>query len=215
MKAEPVSKGTIEKDLLRKFRFIVGCDEVGRGCLAGSVYASAVILDYSKLEVLADKQKKLIRDSKTLSKKQREDCLLWLPDLCLDAATCFASVSEIETLGILKASFLAMQRALQSLKLKFDFILIDGKQTLAAYPNSLQKAVIKGDSLCYSIAAASIFAKQARDLYMAQQAKVFPGYFFEDHVGYGTKKHKEALELYGVTSLHRKNYAPIRELLSR
>lgn len=205
-------KGEIEKDLTQKNFSLAGVDEVGRGCLAGPVVAASVSLDYKKLEALDDKTKGLIRDSKKLSHNQRSKIIPIIEEIAISYAIGEASVREIETKGILPATFLAMHRAIAGLDMPKDMLLVDGNNQLPNYKGQ-QKTVVKGDSLCYSIAAASIIAKEFRDSYMTKQAEKYPGYGFESHVGYGTKKHMEALKEIGITEIHRKNFAPVTRLI--
>lgn len=135
-----------------------------------------------------------------------------LPHVALEYRTATASVAEIEQLGILKATFLAMKRAVDGLKVSFDWIGIDGsmKNPLIQTP---QMNFVKGDMRVYAIAAASILAKTARDSYMIQQSEKYAGYEFEKNMGYGTAYHLAALRDRGVTSLHRKNFQPISKFL--
>jgi ribonuclease HII len=208
-----VDKGDIEKDLLKKNLLIAGVDEVGRGCLAGPVYSAAVILDYEKLFSLDDKTRDLIRDSKKLSHKQREKIIPIIREIAISYAVQPASVDEIDELNIIGATFLAMNRSLASLSRKPDITLVDGNHEVKGFKGK-QRTLIKGDSLAYSIAAASILAKEARDQYMKDMAEIHPEYGFESHVGYGTKKHIDALEQHGVLPLHRKTFAPVARQLN-
>lgn len=205
-------KGELEAYCLSKEKFAVGIDEVGRGCIAGPVVAAAVILDYEKLFALDEKTLDLIRDSKTLSAKQRDKILPIIEDIALTYAVAESSVEEVESLGILQATFNAMKKAIDQLTHPFDIILTDGNQCIPGLKTP-QKAIIKGDSLVYAIAAASILAKQTRDKFMHDLASSYPEYGFEAHVGYGTKKHMDALNAFGVTPIHRKNFAPVRRLV--
>lgn len=208
------NKGELEAYCLSKDKFAVGVDEVGRGCIAGPVVAAAVILDYNKLFALDEKTLGLIRDSKTLSAKQRDKILPVIKEIALSNAVAESNVAEVESLGILQATFKAMTKAISQIKHHYDIVLTDGKQCIPGL-NTHQKAIVKGDSLVYAIAAASILAKQTRDKYMHELANSYPEYGFEAHVGYGTKKHMDALKTYGVTPIHRKNFAPVRRLVER
>lgn len=207
-------RGQIERFYIDQGYTLVGVDEVGRGCIAGDVYAGAVILDYTKLFTLPDDQKELIKDSKKLSAKQREKASTIIEEVSLSTAVASASVQEIFDLGIVEALMLAMRRALNKLSVSFNFLLIDGKQQLRDCPCSNQLAVIKGDYYCYCIAAASILAKITRDKYMHDQANLFPNYGFESHVGYGTKKHIEKIKELGVCSIHRRNFEPVSSFIN-
>lgn len=205
-------KGAIERKSLKQDRRLIGVDEVGRGCLAGPVYAAVAALDYYKIDALDDTTRDLIRDSKKLSSKQRQRILPVLEEVCIEWGIGHATPREIEALGIVPATFLAMKRAYLSLKESYDLLLIDGNQRHPDMPME-QMTVVGGDSLCYAIAAASILAKEARDAVMRAADELYPQYGFGDHVGYGTKSHLQALEKHGITPLHRRNFAPIRNML--
>lgn len=207
-------RGKIEKKLLSQGYSLVGVDEVGRGCIAGPVFAACVALDYEELERLSDGQRHLIRDSKKLSAAQRAGILPTIRQISREAYIAMADVREIETLGIVPATFKAMRRALKLCEQPYSMLLIDGNQPLANYYGE-QTQVIGGDQLCYAIAAASILAKEARDTYMQQQAQKYPEYGFESHVGYGTKAHIESIHKIGICPLHRKNFAPIKHMVNQ
>lgn len=216
-------KGQLEQQLLQRYEVIAGVDEVGRGCIAGPVYGGCVVLDYSKLAALSDTDKALLRDSKTLSAKQRGEAIAIIAEVSVAAEVGHASVREIEQLGIVPGTFLAMARAFKAVydpDVAGTIILVDGKQVLSAdlLPRVPAKAlaqmsVVKGDSSCFAIAAASIIAKQARDGYMVKVSDQYPGYGFDQHVGYGTKAHRDALISQGYCELHRRNFAPIRQMV--
>lgn len=208
------TKGSYEKSLIKQKKTILGIDEVGRGCLAGPVYASCVSLDFDALQKLDEKEIDLIRDSKKLSTKQRQRIIPILHEIGTEIKTGKASVREIETYGILDATFLAMRRAIISCDKSYDMVLIDGNKTIPNYHGE-QKAIVQGDLHCFCIAAASIIAKEARDDYMRKISKKFPNYGFEKHVGYGTKMHMESIESHGICPLHRKNFAPIAKRLDK
>ena len=201
-------RGVIEKLYVDQGYTIVGVDEVGRGCIAGDVYGGAVVLDYKKLYELPEDKRELIKDSKKLSARQRESICGLIKEVSRSCAVASASVEEIFDLGIVDAVMLAMRRAMRKLDVDFNFLLIDGKQALKEC-SIQQRAVVKGDYLCYCIAAASILAKVTRDEYMHNQASFFPGYGFESHVGYGTKQHITQINKLGVTPIHRRNFEPI------
>ena len=205
-------RGLIESQYLNQGYTIVGVDEVGRGCIAGDVYAGAVVLDYAKLDALSAKDKDLIRDSKQLSPLQRLKAKDLISQISISQAVASASVTEIFELGIVDAVMLAMRKALSKLSCSYSFLLIDGKQKLKGC-TCQQLAVVKGDYLCYCIAAASIIAKVERDNYMHSLASSFPEYGFETHVGYGTRKHIESIRILGVTPIHRQNFEPISSIL--
>ncbi|HET9238744.1 MAG TPA: ribonuclease HII [Oligoflexus sp.] len=201
-------QGSIERSFIKQGLKILGVDEVGRGCIAGPVYAACVSLDYDALKDLDTKTRALIRDSKTLSSAQRQRILPVLHIVCRDWAVGVSTVTEIEEQGIVPATFQAMLRAFEAMKETHDLLLIDGKQLNPMLPIR-QEAIIGGDGLCFAIAAASILAKEARDDFMRQAALNFPHYDFHENVGYGTKSHLTAMEARGITPLHRRNFAPV------
>jgi ribonuclease HII len=201
-------QGSIERSFIKQGLKILGVDEVGRGCIAGPVYAACVSLDYDALKDLDTKTRALIRDSKTLSTAQRQRILPILHIVCRDWAIGISTVTEIEEQGIVPATFQAMLRAYEAMKESHDLLLIDGKQLNPMLPIR-QEAIIGGDGLCFAIAAASILAKEARDDFMRQAAQNFPHYDFHENVGYGTKSHLTAMEARGITPLHRRNFAPV------
>ena len=186
-----------DAELRKQHGILCGIDEAGRGPLAGDVYAAAVILP-EQCEIDG------LDDSKKLSEKQRESLFQEIKEkaVCFQIAT--ASVAEIEKYNILKASLLAMKRAVEGLKQQPAYALADGNQLPAlAIP---VECVVKGDQKSASIAAASILAKVARDHYMLEQAKLYPQYGFEKHKGYGTKFHYAMLTQYGACPLHRQSF---------
>ncbi|MBR2914361.1 MAG: ribonuclease HII [Clostridia bacterium] len=176
---------------------ICGCDEAGRGPLAGPVFAAAVILPHG-IEIPA------LNDSKKLTEKQREKLFDIITEVAADYAVASASVEEIEEINILNASMLAMKRAVESLKNKPDYALIDGN--IARGFDIDARPVIKGDALSPSIAAASILAKVSRDRYCMEMDALYPEYGFAKHKGYATKDHREAVLKYGASPVHRKSF---------
>ncbi|UWR44937.1 ribonuclease HII [Phaeobacter inhibens] len=183
---------------------IAGVDEVGRGPLAGPVTAAAVILDPENIP-------EGLNDSKKLSAKRREavEASIFAQ---AEVAIAHASVEEIDSLNILRASHLAMERAVAALDPAPDYLLIDGN----LIPKGLLQPaefVIKGDAKSVSIAAASIVAKQARDRIMVDLAQQFPGYGWEKNAGYPSKQHREALVSLGVTPHHRRSFKPVYKML--
>lgn len=181
----------------------VGLDEVGRGCWAGPLVAGAVILG-EKISGL--------QDSKVLSKIQREKLAAEIEVQALAIGLGWVTSAEVDSIGLTEAVRLAMQRALAEIKIAFDEIIIDGNYNF--FPEDVRaKAVIKADSTVPAVSAASIIAKVARDQWMANAARKFPAYKFDQHVGYGTKLHLEMLKLHGVCALHRKSYKPIQQLM--
>ena len=188
----------------RGFNRIAGVDEVGRGPLAGPVTAAAVVLDPARIP-------DGLNDSKKLSRKRREFLHAMILAVA-DVSVAHASVEEIEEHNILRASHIAMVRALEGLKTPADYALIDGNViprdlTLPAEP------VIKGDARSQSISAASIAAKICRDCVMLSLAQQHPGYGWETNMGYGSKKHMEALQKIGVTPHHRRLFKPVHNML--
>lgn len=210
--SSPPEKGVLENKILASTGLPpVGVDEVGRGCIAGPVVTCAIVLDYPAVYELDLKTQSLIRDSKKLSRLQRAKILPVLKEVCLGFGVGRASEREIEKYGIVPATFLAMNRSLAKITCEHSTLLVDGAQPLPDYTKP-QQAIISGDSLCFSIAAASIIAKEYRDNLMMQAAKKYPDYGFENHVGYGTKAHIEAIHTSGVTPCHRRNFAPISKM---
>ncbi|MDR7132716.1 ribonuclease HII [Algoriphagus sp. 4150] len=195
----------ILKPFLEANRIEAGCDEVGRGCLAGPVVAAAVILP-------ADYANPWINDSKKLGKKQREDLIEEIKNKALAWQIAEASVVEIDTINILNASFLAMTRAVQGLGILPEHLLIDGNRWKShlAIPYT---CVIKGDGKYTSIAAASILAKVYRDNFMEKLAEEFPHYAWERNAGYPTKAHRSGIEEYGDCIWHRKSFRLLKEQL--
>jgi ribonuclease HII len=178
---------------------VAGCDEVGRGPLAGPVVAAAVILD-------PDRIPKGIDDSKRLTRERREELF---EDICATAtfAIAFAPPSRIERDNILRASLWALARAVQALPIAPQYVFVDGRDRIDV-PCSCEP-VIGGDGLVLSIAAASIVAKVSRDRLMCKLAQEYPGYGFEQHMGYGVPAHLEALQRLGPTPHHRRQFAPV------
>ena len=178
-----------------------GCDEVGRGPLAGDVVAAAVILDPNNPIAGLD-------DSKKLTEKKREQLFIEIQQKARSWCIARASVVEIDKINILQASLLAMTRAVQGLHIQPEHVLVDGNK-LPKW-NYTAEAVVKGDSRVAAISAASILAKVTRDREMIELDRTYPGYGFADHKGYPTKVHMDALEKLGVTPIHRTSYAPVR-----
>jgi ribonuclease HII len=187
-------------------KVICGVDEVGRGPLAGPVIAAALILPPGGLPQDVESR---IRDSKQMSGKQREQLFPALTGLCRFAIA-EASVAEIDTINILRASLLAMQRAVEGLGIPIDQALIDGNQ--APHLSCPALTIVKGDSKSLSIAAASIVAKVSRDRLMKKLAEQHPGYGWEKNAGYGTAQHLNALRELGVTCWHRTSFAPVSKI---
>lgn len=179
------------------FRLVCGVDEAGRGPLAGPVCAAAVILPRG-FEIPG------LNDSKKLSEKKREELFDVIKENAISYGIAFAEVAEIEEHNILAATFIAMNRAIAQLEPKPDIALIDGNRTHGIEMYS--RSVVKGDSKCADIAAASILAKVTRDRYMMEMAEKYPQYHFDKHKGYGTKLHYEALREFGPSEIHRLSF---------
>ncbi len=186
------------------FSIFAGVDEVGCGCLAGPVYAAAVILPFNS-------RLGLIRDSKTLNEKQREGLAIKIRERANAWSVGIASVEEIDELNIRQAAFLAMRRAIEALKVQPQAILSDGFMIPGL--SIPCRRVIKGDRYVKSIAAASIIAKVARDHELDRLDGVYPGYGLAKHKGYGTQIHQKALKKLGPTDIHRQSFAPIKALM--
>ena len=183
---------------------IAGVDEVGRGTLAGPVVAAAVILDYKNIP-------NGIQDSKKISKKNRELINKYILETSIVSIGYSTSI-EIDKINILKASLLAMKRAVEGLEKKPNIVLIDGNYVPDININA--KPIVKGDNKSLSIAAASIVAKVYRDNLMTEYSKKYPGYLWEKNSGYGTKEHLEAIKKLGVTPIHRTSFKPIHNILN-
>ena len=175
-----------------------GCDEAGRGCLAGSVYAAAVILP-------DDYQNDLLNDSKQLTEKRRYQLREIIEHDAIAWAVGIVTPEEIDKINILNASILAMHRALDQLKVRPEAIIVDGNR-FKPYNKIPHTTIVKGDGKYLSIAAASILAKTYRDDYMNKLAEEYPQYDWRSNKGYPTKKHREAIRQYGITPYHRKSY---------
>ena len=184
-------------------KIVAGVDEVGRGSLIGPVYAAAVILNKSI-------NKKLLKDSKSLTKSNREILSKYIKKNSIWAVG-WASVKEIEKINILQASLLAMKRAIIKLKKKPTIVLIDGNK-LPELKNYKLSAIIKGDQKIPSISAASIIAKVSRDKMITNLGKKFKDYNWDRNYGYGTKQHIKAIKNLGITSHHRKTFSPINKI---
>lgn len=182
------------------YRIIAGIDEAGRGALFGPVFAAAVVLD-------PDRPIRGLDDSKLLAPERREVLAARIRERAVAFAIGAADAFEIDRINILQAARLAMRRAALGLKTQADYLLVDAVTVEAAVA---QKALIRGDRLCFSIAAASILAKVARDAALRQWDRVFPEFGLAHNKGYGTAEHVEALAKLGPTSLHRFSFEPVR-----
>lgn len=186
------------KNCYNEGKIEAGCDEAGRGCLAGSVYAAAVIFP-------ADYQNEELNDSKQLTDKKRHQLRKIIERDALAWAVGVVTPEEIDKINILNASILAMHRALDQLALRPEAIIVDGNR-FKPYGKIPHTCIVKGDAKYLSIAAASILAKTYRDDYMDGLAEEFPQYDWESNKGYPTKKHRDAIRQYGVTPYHRMSY---------
>lgn len=183
-------KSYFDKNLIE-----AGCDEAGRGCLAGPVFAASVILPKTY-------RNKWLDDSKKLSDKDRYELRPEIEEKATTWAIGIVDNVEIDEINILKASFLAMHRAIDKLKQKPELLLIDGNR-FTPYKGISHQCIVKGDAKFLNIAAASILAKTYRDDYMKEASKSYPQYGWENNMGYPTKKHREAIKNHGTTPLHR------------
>lgn len=191
-----LTKGVIE----------AGCDEAGRGCLAGAVFAAAVILP-------PDFSNELLNDSKQLSERKRYALRPIIEREALSWAVGIVTPEEIDKINILKASFLAMHRAIDQLAIRPEHLLIDGNR-FTPYPEIEHSTIVKGDGKYLSIAAASVLAKTYRDDYMMELDTIHPGYHWKENKGYPTKVHREAIRNLGITPYHRKTFTLLPEQLS-
>lgn len=192
-RSSKILKLCLHKDLLE-----AGCDEAGRGCLAGPVFAAAVILPKNF-------RNRLLNDSKQLSEKDRFDLREIIENEALAFAVGQVDNIEIDEINILNASFLAMHRALDQLRTTPEFILIDGNR-FRAYKDIPHQCIVKGDGKYMNIAAASILAKTYRDDFMREAAQTYSQYGWETNMGYPTEKHREAIRQHGATPLHRMTF---------
>jgi len=196
--------------MLKKYHKVglieAGCDEAGRGCLAGPVFAAAVIFPSSFSD-------EIINDSKTLTEKQRKELRSIIEQNALAWAVAQVNQEEIDVINILNASFKAMNLAVEQLQIRPEHLLIDGNRFKSQ--NDIPfTCIVKGDSKYLSIAAASILAKTYRDEYMENMAKKFPQYHWEKNKGYPTAEHRNAIQQYGISIHHRKSFALLPKQLS-
>lgn len=185
---------------------ICGVDEAGRGPLAGPVSAAAVILD-PNCPILG------LADSKKLSEKKRDALAPLIKEQALAWAVAYASVAEIDQLNILQATLLAMQRAVHALPIQPNQVLVDG--LFCPHTGIPSEAIVQGDSKIATISAASILAKTARDTLMLELDQQYPQYGFAQHKGYPTAAHLAALRQYGVSTIHRRSFKPVAQLLEK
>lgn len=185
-------------------RIEAGCDEAGRGCLAGPVCAAAVILPKGY-------ENAVLNDSKKLTAKQRSNLRQTIEQEALAWAVAFVDNNEIDEINILNASFLAMNKAIEMLSIRPELLLIDGNR-FKTNTDIEFKCIVKGDGLYESIAAASVLAKWYRDAYMIKLHEEYPCYDWKSNKGYPTKKHYEAIEVNGITCYHRKSFSLEKQL---
>ena len=181
-------------------RIEAGCDEAGRGCLAGPVVAAAVVLDADTANELA------LNDSKKLSAKKRDELRIQIEARAISWSVSFVSHDKIDEINILQASFLAMRDSVDTLLIRPDHILIDGNRFVSSPTMPPHTCIIKGDTKFASVAAASILAKTHRDQFMRSKSLEFPAYKWGSNFGYPTKAHREAIETSGVSPLHRTTF---------
>lgn len=183
-----------------------GCDEAGRGCLAGPVFAAAVILGN-------DFENQFINDSKQLPKKKRNELRIFIEQNCLAFSVAYVEPKQIDEINILNASILAMHLALDGLKINPEHIVVDGNR-FKSYKNIPHRCMIKGDANFLNIAAASILAKTYRDEYMEGLHLEFPHYNWKQNMGYPTLEHRKAISEFGITDFHRKTFRLLPQQLS-
>ena len=194
-----------EKKLYRQgYKYIAGIDEAGRGAWAGPLVAAAVILPINfKLKGL--------NDSKKLSAKQRDDFYKVIVKKAITYYACIITPKQIDRHGVGRANLDAIKKSADGLKIKPNYILIDSFKV--AWPKIESKSIVKGDTKVVSIAAASVIAKVTRDRLMIKYHQQYPKYGFDQHKGYGTRRHHKNLLYNGITPIHRKSYRPIKHLL--
>ena len=201
-----------EKEIFNKeYRFLGALDEAGRGPLAGPVVAACVIVP-PDLKIFDNLEQ--IKDSKKLSEKKREELYKVICETFLEVGVGICDHQTIDKINILEASFLAMKKAIGSLRQKPDFIILDGKFKIPNF-SIKQQPIIKGDSLVFSIAASSIIAKVTRDRIMKKMHEQYPQYGFDQHKGYGTRMHLERIVKHGPSDIHRKSFSPIKNYFSK
>ena len=188
------------------YTVIAGVDEVGRGSLVGPVVAAAVIMP----ENIKARWKSLVRDSKQLTANEREELYPLIKEVAVSAATGAISNDIIDSIGIAKATCRAMIVAIRQLAPQPQFLLIDFVKLDLSIP---QKGIVDGDSLCFSIACASIVAKVTRDRLLTEMDRQYPGYGFANHKGYGTKQHLACLRRHGPCPLHRRSFQPVNDII--
>lgn len=187
------------------FEFEAGTDEAGRGCLSGPVVAAAVILP-------ADFKHELLNDSKQLSEKKRKELRPFIEKNALAFSVAFIHQEEVDKLNVLQASITGMHRSIEQLKIKPEFIIVDGNK-FKPFKDIPSETIVKGDAKYMSIAAASVLAKTYRDEYMEKIHQDFPQYNWKKNKGYPTKEHRNAIREFGITNYHRKTFKLLPEQL--
>lgn len=204
MKKEKIDNLKFEKELYEEgYTLIAGVDEVGRGPLAGPVVASCVIMPKG---IYIEG----VTDSKKISPKKRKILKEEILNKCVAVSTIFIDENIIDEINIYEATKVAMLKAINEISVKPEYVLIDAMPLEFDIPH---KSIIKGDELSFSIACASIIAKEARDDFMDELDKIYPEYGFKQNKGYPTKAHREALIKYGITKVHRKTYGPVKKVI--
>jgi ribonuclease HII len=202
---------SFENKLWREgLRFVAGVDEAGRGALAGPVAAGAVVLPGDVPDLIS--QLEGVNDSKVMSPAKREEKAEIIRAVALGWGVGFASSAEIDRIGILPATCLAVSRALSELKLNLEHVLVDYLRLPDL--DIPQTPLVKGDARCLSIAAASILAKTARDAVLVEMDGAYPGYYFASNKGYGTQAHRQAIANLGPCDQHRKTFSPVKDYYS-
>ena len=201
---------TEEKFFSKGFKLIGAIDEAGRGPLAGPVVAACVAVEPG---LVIDKELETVKDSKKLSAKKREYLYGVILKKFSNVGVGICDQETIDQINILEATFLAMKKAIGALRVKPEIILLDGHLPISNL-SLPQETIVKGDELVFSIAAASIVAKVARDKIMLQMHEKYPQYGFDRHKGYGTKLHLEQLQVCGPCPIHRRSFAPVKRLLN-
>jgi len=205
-KPEKVSSPLRKQYTPGRYIFEAGCDEAGRGCLAGPVFAAAVILP----EIIPEYLSENLNDSKKTSKRKREIIKIDIEKYALSYGVAMVGPQEIDVINILKASILAMHRALEKLTVVPEFVIVDGNKFIP-FSNIEHKCIVGGDGKYLSVAAASILAKTYRDDYMQSLHQDFPAYDWTSNKGYPTRKHLESLTEHGPCVHHRRSFAPVRQ----
>lgn len=201
---------TKEKEIFQNGYALIGAiDEAGRGPLAGPVVAACVLL---KNDYCPDEKLKAVNDSKKLTSKKRKELFSIILEDFFEIGIGICDCDVVDRINVLQASFLAMKKAVGQLKSKPEFIILDGGFAIPNF-STKQQAIKRGDSTVFSIAAASIVAKETRDNIMLKMHEQYPQYAFDRHKGYGTKLHLEALKKYGPSPIHRKTFGGVKELI--